>query len=95
MEAVPQVLDLQKIGKTAEEVVERMREWYNGYHFSSYTDVSVFHSSMCFYYLQFLSDYGQEPVNLLDPGFAQDLSKISGILKLGNPEFVKTVVTKA
>ena len=95
LEAVPQVLDLQKIGKTAEEVVERMREWYNGYHFSSYTDVSVFHSSMCFYYLQFLSDYGQEPVNLLDPGFAQDLSKISGILKLGNPEFVKTVVTKA
>ena len=50
---------------------------------------------MSLYYLRKLSSLNHEPSNLLDPAFAQDLSKIHGILSLGNIDFVKDVVTRA
>ena len=92
---IPQVLDLEKYGHSADEIFERMRELYDGYRFSTDSDELVFNSSMCLYYLRQLRRLNHEPSNLLDPAFSQDLSKIHGILKLGNLDFVKEVVTKA
>ncbi len=92
---IPQVLDLEKYGHSADEIFERMRELYDGYRFSTDCDELVFNSSMCLYYLIQLRRLNHEPSNLLDPAFSQDLSKIHGILKLGDLDFVKEVVTKA
>ena len=72
-----------------------MKEWYNGYRFSVDTDESVFNASMSFYYLSTLRNANREPNTMPDPAFAQDMSKITGILKLGDPDFVKSIVTKA
>ena len=92
---IPQIIDLKKYGHTIDDIVSRMKIWYNGYRFSTRTDESVFNASMCLYYLGYIRAENAEPNNLLDPSFAQDLKKISGILKLGDPEFVRSIVTKA
>ncbi len=94
-ELIPQVLDLKRYGHSVDEVFERMKELYDGYRFSLDSEETVFNASMSLYYLRKLSTLNHEPSNLLDPAFAQDLSKIHGILSLGNIDFVKEVVTKA
>lgn len=91
---IPEVLDTDVYGQSAEAIVERMKEWYNGYYFSPDSAESVFNASMSCYYLRALQRLNHEPVTMLDPAFAQDLQKIVGILQLGDPDFVKTVVTK-
>ena len=92
---VPQIVDLKKYGHTIDEIVARMKVWYNGYRFSARVDESVFNASMCLYYLGYIRDENVEPINLLDPSFAQDLQKIRGILELGDQDFVKSIVIKA
>ncbi len=92
---IPQVLDLAKYGHSVDEVFARMQDLYDGYRFSTDCDELVFNASMCLYYLKEVRALNHEPSNLLDPAFSQDLSKIHGILKLGNLDFVKEVVSKA
>ena len=92
---IPQIVDLTKYDRTVDEIVARMKAWYNGYRFSARGDESVFNASMCLYYLGFIRDENEEPLNLLDPSFAQDLQKISGILSLGDREFVRSIIDKA
>ncbi len=92
---IPEVLDLEKYGHSVDEVFARMQELYDGYCFSIDSEERVFNASMCLYYLGQLRSRNREPRHLLDPSFSQDLSKIHGILKLGNLDFVKEVVTKA
>ncbi len=92
---IPQVVDLDACGRSDDEVFRQMKQWYNGYRFSVDSDETVFNASMCFYYLSALRNTHREPKAMLDPAFAQDMSKIAGILKLGDPDFVKSIVTKA
>ncbi len=92
---IPQVLDLKRYGHSVDEVFARMKELYDGYRFSLNSEETVFNASMSLYYLRKLRSLNQEPATLLDPAFAPDLSKIHGILSLGNIDFVKDVVTKA
>ena len=92
---IPQLIDLKACGRTLDETFSRMKEWYNGYRFSPRSQETVLNASMCLYYLNYLRLENQEPDSMLDPAFAQDLSKITGILSLGDEAFVKTVVEKA
>ena len=92
---IPEIIDLQKYGRSVDQIIARMKEWYNGYRFSSKGDESVFNASMCLYYLGYIRDENEEPVTLLDPSFSQDLQKISAILGLGDQNFVKSILTTA
>ena len=92
---IPQIIDLKKYGKTLEEVLERMREWYNGYVFCPEEDVTVFNSSMCLNYLKAIAWTNREPVEMLDSSVANSLDKIESVLSLGDPAFVKDVISKA
>ena len=94
-ELIPQVLDFDRYGHTLDEVVSRMKELYNGYRFSPYTEETVFNASMCLYYLDNLCDCGEEPDPLLDTSVSNDLSKIHGILKLGTPQDVADIMLAA
>ena len=89
---IPQVVDLDRYGHSVDEVFERMRVLYEGYRFSPHSDVTVFNSSMCLYYLMALAKTNAEPGVLLDPSFSVDLSKIDGILSLGNKVEVESIV---
>ncbi len=92
---IPQIVDLTPLGKGIDEVLSRMKELYNGYRFSPDSDVSVFNSSMCLYYLKSLRKLNREPAQVFDPSVSSDLSKIHGILSLGEPEVVEDIVKRA
>ena len=92
---IPQIIDLKKYGKTLDEVLERMREWYNGYVFCPDADITVFNSSMCLNYLKTIARTNQEPRNMLDSSVANSLDKIESILSLGDAAFVRDILSKA
>ena len=92
---IPQIIDLKKYGKTLDEVLNRMREWYNGYVFCPDVEVTVFNSSMCLNYLKTIARTNQEPRNMLDSSVANSLDKIESILSLGDAAFVRDILSKA
>ncbi len=92
---IPQVIDLNKYGHSVAEIFNRMKVLYNGYHFCPYSKDSVFNASMCLYYLDAIQEVNREPRILLDPAFAQDLSKIHSILQLGDHKLVEEIINKA
>lgn len=92
---IPQLIDLKRYGHPLEEVFARMKEWYNGYRFSRESLETVFNASMCLYYLDYIGDENREPAEMLDPAFSQDLTKITGILSLGDGALVRRIVEKA
>lgn len=89
---IPQVVDLDRYGHTVDEVFDRMKDLYHGYRFSKDSDVTVFNSSMCLYYLSALAKTNAEPVGLLDPAFSADTSKIDGILSMGEEAVAESIV---
>ena len=89
---IPEVVDIHRCGRSAEEILERMKALYEGYRFSPESDVAVLNSSMCLYYLSEIERRRSEPPVLLDPSFSNDLSKIEGILSLGRPDFADEIV---
>ncbi len=92
---VPQLVDLKKYGKTLDDVISRMKEWYNGYSFNSNVDETVFNSSMCLNYLKSLARKNREPENMLDSSVANSLDKIESVLCLGDKEYVRDIVEKS
>lgn len=92
---IPEVLDLELYQLNLDDVINQMREWYNGYRFSPLSDVTVFNASMCLYYLnQLKTRKGAVPNNMTDPAVSPDLSKIEAILSLGDPDYVAEVVRR-
>ena len=89
---IPQIVDVHRYGHSVDEIFDRMKVLYDGYRFCPESDVTVFNSSMCLYYLSEIARRNTEPPVLLDPSFSIDLSKIEGILSLGQPDFVDEVV---
>ena len=94
---IQDTIDCAAFGETNESIFLRMKELYNGYRFTPNANRSVFHTSMCLEYLRFLREEKREPQGseLFDSSVAVDLSKIHGILSTGDPEFVRTVVSRA
>ena len=92
---IPQVLDLRRSQADLDDLTARMKEWYNGYRFSPYSDVTVFNPTMCLSYLNTWRNIGKEPASLLDPNLGQDLRKIESILRLGDADFVRKTVELA
>lgn len=89
---IPQIVDVEGCGHDADDIFARMKVLYDGYRFSPESGETVFNSSMCLYYLQALAENHSEPRILLDPAFSMDLSKIEGILSLGDRQFADKVV---
>ncbi len=92
---VPQVLDIDRLGLRLDDLIARMKEWYNGYCFSLYSDATVFNPTMCLGYLNTWKNIGREPLTLLDPNLGQDLRKIESIFSLGDADFVRKTVELA
>ena len=94
-ELIPQVIDFKQSPMSLEAVIYRLRELYNGYRFTPYSNESVFNSSMCLYYLDWIQKHNREPDQFMDPSVSQDTSKIHGILQLGRLEDIRDIVEKA
>ncbi len=90
-----QVVDLEACGLTLEYVVAHMKEWYNGYRFSSRSKETVFNPTMCLYYLYALIREQAEPEDMIDSNLGQDLKKIEGILTPWKKELVRETLELA
>lgn len=92
---IPQLINLTDCNLTDNEIINQLKEWYNGYRFSSNSESTVYNASNCIYYLSTLATEGKPPEIMIDPAFAQDQLKIQNILKLGDTEFVYEIINKA
>ncbi len=92
---ISQLVDLKQYGKSLDEVLIRMKEWYNGYCFNPDMQETVFNSSMYLNYLSSIAETGREPRSMLDPSVANSLDKIEAVLSLGDSEFVRDIVSRA
>ena len=93
---IDETIDFESCKQTAGQIFARLKELYNGYCFSPQTRKTVFHSSMCMEYLRCLCELSRKPEGeeLLDSSVAVDLSKIHGILSLGDTVFVRDIFSR-
>ena len=94
-EFIPQVLDLDRLTLDLEELIARMKTWYGGYRFSLQSPSAVFHPTMCFSYLEAWLRLGEETETLLDPNAGYCLTKLEKILRRGDEDVARQIVTKA
>ena len=94
-ELATEVLDLEQLPVSLDDLIARMKEWYNGYRFSPQNPTTVFNPTMCLSYLEAWHRLGEEPDALLDPNVGNDINKIEKILRLGNEDLVKQIVAQA
>jgi hypothetical protein len=64
-------------GKAAEEAIDTMRTWYNGYRFSEDTDVLVYNPTNVLYFLDRLQRRGKPPKQLHDANLRTDQAKLA------------------
>lgn len=94
-ELVLETVDLKACNLTLDAVISDMKEWYNGYRFSTRSEETVFNSTMCLYYLRSLKTIREKPDTLIDPNLGYDLNKIEGYLNLGSRAIIKETLESA
>ncbi|GIV43149.1 MAG: hypothetical protein KatS3mg035_0272 [Bacteroidia bacterium] len=67
-----------------EEVMQEMREWYNGYKFHEESQQTIYNSDMVLYYLDHFKDYQKAPRTLLDVNIAPDYGKLKQMFEVVN-----------
>ena len=93
---IPKLVDVEQLGVTTKEIIERMKPVYDGYCFSRRADKTVYNSSMCLYYL---TKVRQEqtflnPEDYLDPACDQDGYKLEQLFGLADKETVDTIIDR-
>jgi len=76
---------------------ELLREWYNNYRFSKYSEQKIYNTDMILYYLQHHIDFAKAPDELIDINVRSDYSKLRHIIytnkKLnGNFQSLQTLI---
>ncbi len=72
--------------------LDLMRDFYNGYRFSSQRDERVYNPTLALYFLKHLARHGGYPVRLLDDNLAMDRNRIQYVARLPHGE---TLVNRA
>ena len=93
---IPKLVDVEQLGVTTKEIIERMKPVYDGYCFSAEADKTVYNSSMCLYYLNKVRQKGVflNPEDYLDPACDQDGYKLEQLFGLADKETVNTIIDR-
>ena len=93
-ELIPQLLDLEKIGVSADAIIARMKPVYDGYCFSQEAEHTVFNSSLCLYYLDEMSLAGKflPPEDYLDPASDHDGSKLQQLFDIAEDGLADEII---
>ncbi|SFJ87643.1 Predicted AAA-ATPase [Succinivibrio dextrinosolvens] len=91
---IPKLVDVEKLGVTTKEIIERMKPVYDGYCFSSEANKTVYNSSMCLYYLTKVRQKGifLNPDEYLDPASDHDGSRLSQLFNLTQKETAEFII---
>ncbi len=69
-------------GQNDDELLSRLKEYYNGYLFSQYAEEKMFNSDMILYYFNSYQKLGREVDELVDSSIASDYSKLQNLFSL-------------
>lgn len=90
LELINKTVDVDKYGHSADEILGRMKDYFNGYRFCRDSEITVFNPSMCINYLQHIVSFNKEPQQFFDPNANYDISRVEGFMKLCGDEKFKT-----
>ena len=93
---IPKLVDVENLGVSTKDVIERMKPVYDGYCFSAEADKTVYNSSMCLYYLDEVREKGVfiNPEDYLDPACDQDGYKLEQLFSLADKETVDKIIDR-
>ena len=93
---IPKLVDVERLGVSTKDIIERMKLVYDGYCFSAEADRTVYNSSMCLYYLNKVRQKGVflNPEDYLDPACDQDGYKLEQLFGLADKETVNTIIDR-
>ena len=91
---IPELVDVESIGVTVEEMISRMKPVYDGYCFSSETTKTVYNSSMCLYYLSNVrkKETFLPPENYMDPASDHDGSKLKQLFDIAEKGLADSII---
>lgn len=69
-----------------EELLPILKENYDGYKFSIKSNINIYNSNMCLYFLNEYTKYNELPEKLIDMNIASDYSKLGKMLDLCKSE---------
>jgi len=91
---IPELVDIESIGVTADNVISRMKPVYDGYCFSRFKKQTLYNSSMCLYYLgemrrakEFLA-----PEKYMDPASDHDSSKLQQLFDIAEDGLAENIM---
>ena len=93
---IEKLVDTKALNTTAEYIAEIMREAYNGYAFCPEAKHTLFNSSMCLNYIDYISlkKTIENPERVLDPACAFDKSKVADIISFTPKNVLKLVASE-
>ena len=91
---IPELVDIQSIGVTVDEVISRMKPVYDGYCFSRDANRTLYNSSMCLYYLDEMRQTGEflPPEKYMDPASDHDGSKLKQLFEIAEDGLADDVI---
>lgn len=70
------------------EVMDQVRDWYNGYHFSTRPqNGGLYNPDMALYFAEHYQRYQSAPEEMLDTNIASDYGKLRNLFGIGGTEF--------
>ena len=93
---IEKLVDTKALNTTAEYIAEIMREAYNGYAFCPEAKHTLFNTSMCLNYIDYISlkKTIENPERVLDPACAFDKSKVADIISFTPKNVLKLVASE-
>ena len=93
---IEKLVDTKALNTTAENIAEIMRQAYNGYAFCPEAKHTLFNSSMCLNYIDYISlkKTIENPERVLDPACAFDKSKVADIISFIPKNVLKLVASE-
>ena len=91
---IPQLVDIEELGVSTDEIIARMKPVYDGYCFSHQAKHTVFNSSMCLYYLDEMRIAGEflPPEDYMDPASDHDGSKLKQLFDIAEKGLADNVI---
>lgn len=91
---IPELVDVKKIGVTADDVIIRMKPVYDGYCFSRHAEQTLYNSSMCLFYLHKMQSEQEilPPEKYMDPASDHDGKKLKQLFAIAKDGIADEII---
>lgn len=91
---IPQLVDIEELGVSVDEIIARMKPVYDGYCFSRLAKNTLYNSSMCLYYLNRMQKEHEflAPEDYMDPASDHDGSKLKRLFEIAEEKLADRII---